>query len=225
MVLLEQYIDHYTYKFKLDNIPYVNYPKRTTHVIFGDCYGSGTQLPDGGGPDYYLTKDKSGNLIWKKINDCLFKQTFLVTSGSAPYTFKLSKEVETVHQVFVNGQLLVNNSVISHVSGSDTVIINYPIELQNDTVAIFAGCKSINIISNDESSILLEENFIWEDGNEQSFLLSSLASKVYFVFINGVKYKVDEDYIFNAVNNTVEILEDLELENLDEIDIVYNPEQ
>ncbi len=223
MVLLETYIDHYTYKFKLDDLPYVDYPKRTAHVIFGDCCGSGTQLPEGGGPGYYLTKDRSGKLIWKKINDCLFKQTFIVSTGNAPYTFGLAKEVETVHQVFVNGQLLADESVIVHAPNTNIVTINFPIELENDTVTIYAGCKSINITGSDEDALLLEENFIWEEGQPQVFTLSSNISNVYFLFINGLKYKPLEDFTFNIVDGTVEILPVNILEDQDEIDIVYNP--
>lgn len=223
MVLLETYIDHYTYKFKLDDLPYVDYPKRTTHVIFGDCCGSGTQLPDGGGPGYYLTKDRSGKLIWKKINDCLFKQTFTVTSGNAPYTFELIKEVETVHQVFVNGQLLTDESVISHNPNTDIVTINFPIQLENDVVTIFAGCRSINIISENDLFLTIEQNFTWEEGNDQIFELGTPISKVDFLFINGVKYKPLEDFNYSPSTGNVEILPVIELENLDEIDIVYIP--
>ena len=67
-----QLTDYFTYKFDLDPVPFMDFPKNTTKFIEsqginlqgGDISG----LPIGGGPGFYLTKNSSGQLVWNDID-------------------------------------------------------------------------------------------------------------------------------------------------------------
>jgi len=70
---LEQFLDYVIYTYKLDPVPYLDFPKNTTsYVLTSDgsiIGGGGTSLPAGGGVGYFLSKDASGTLIWVEITE------------------------------------------------------------------------------------------------------------------------------------------------------------
>lgn len=67
---LDQHLDYLTLKFRLDPLPYLDFPKETTNFIVYDSEINigGISLPAGGGPGYYLSKDNNGNLVWEQIS-------------------------------------------------------------------------------------------------------------------------------------------------------------
>jgi len=69
---LDKLLDYLIYTYNLDPVPYLDFPKNTTKFISQNVSventSSGTELPIGGGVDFYLTKNLSGQLIWKELN-------------------------------------------------------------------------------------------------------------------------------------------------------------
>jgi hypothetical protein len=140
---LTKLIDFLKHRYKLNNIPYINFPKKNFNLILqeGCC---GTVLPAGGGPGFFLTKNSTGQLVWRRINLFEYQQAFTYTSG--PYTFTLNIVPDDISQVFVNGQLF-NKEVDYTLSGS-TVIILAPNELfPGAEVIIFAKYGTLTLSS------------------------------------------------------------------------------
>lgn len=68
-VKLDKFLDYLISSFKLDPIPYINFPKNSVNYInTGDTVNvNGASLPDGGGVGYFLTKDVNGTVIWQQV--------------------------------------------------------------------------------------------------------------------------------------------------------------
>lgn len=215
---LTRYIDFLRHRYRMGNIPFISYPNRVNKLEFSYCCDT-FSLPDGGGPGEYLTKDASGNLRWEKINDCLFKQTFIspsVNESLAPYNFVLNNFPEAIHQVFINGKLIVNENLYE-LTGN-ILTIKAPFVLDNAIVSVFSGCS--NVIDGIGGANQEVEEFVWNVGDSNTFLLSNLIYKVNDVEINGLDVSVLQDIAYTPFTNEVLLLD--ELEDGDFIIIKYN---
>lgn len=216
---LTRMIDYLRHRFRLGAIPYIDYPKRTTNVLY-DLLCNGIQLPPGGGPGYYLTKDAVGNLKWERINDCLFKQTFVtgpVEQNLPPYTFILASSPEAIHQIFINGKLLENEDLYS--LNDNILTIFPPVVLDNAVVSVFGGCASLNLL--EIVGGYEDETIEWTEGN--SFLANFNIAEILLITINGNKIK-KSDYSFDRFTPNFTIFNQT-FEPGDEIDIIYRSTQ
>lgn len=224
---LVRWVDFFRHRYRIGNIPFIDYPKRTTNVILDLLSGEGVKIPDGGGPGYFLTKNSVGQLVWERINDCLFSQTFVTgpsATNPAPYTFTLNSTPEKIFQIFINGQLLVNDSLYDHDGNKVTLL--HPIELDSATVKIYGGCESLSFMENDPSLLSEEDNFIWFTGEGYVFTTSIPIDTVEHVFINGQRIRNLYDYTYTAGTSEITILDtSITLEDSDEIDFIYIPGQ
>jgi hypothetical protein len=66
---LNKFLDYVISRYKLDPVPYLDFPKNNVNYIntANVVNVGGTPLPNGGGVDYYLTKDINDNLTWKQF--------------------------------------------------------------------------------------------------------------------------------------------------------------
>ena len=225
-------IDKYIVRYDMRDSSIIVYPGYNDVIISDPCCGGGgsgggISIPPGGGPGFYLTKNISGDLIWKRLDDCLFSQTFFtkpMSESVAPYEFKLRKEAGSIYQIFINGQLLVDERFYEH--DKDIVIIKSPIVLDSAVVKIFAACSSTSIEESSEN--VYHDNFTYSEGDPYIFELNYRVLDVIGLFINGLNYIEFAEY--SKGSYTVSVSNEIgELEDLDDITISYtsiedNPE-
>ena len=69
---LDKMLDFIIYTYNLDPVPYLDFPKNSTSYIGQtvsiENTSNGTELPIGGGVGFYLSKNLSGQLIWKELD-------------------------------------------------------------------------------------------------------------------------------------------------------------
>lgn len=202
---LTRYIDFLRHRYRIGNIPFISYPNRVNKLNFSFCIDT-FSLPDGGGVGKYLTKDASGNLRWEKINDCLYKQTFIspsITESLAPYSFVLNNTPETIQQVFINGKLLVNDQLYNLTYNVLTIIA--PIVLDNAIVTVFSGCGTII-----EGGNQIVQEFTWFTGQSNTFMLSNIVAKINNIEINGQDISILQDITHVPFTRDIILLDTLE---------------
>lgn len=103
---LNQFLDYVTYEYELDVIPYFEFPKSTTNIIEqSSSINTTNNLPNGGGVDFYLTKDISGDLIWKKIDSNNFSNSLKTKSDWDTLNPILKKGEIVTEGVYLNNKL------------------------------------------------------------------------------------------------------------------------
>ena len=214
---IDRIIDFYKARYKLDNLPYIDYPKRTTNIVHDIFCGGGIGLPGGGGVDFFLTKDETGRLVWKKINTYLYKQFFVYQSGS--YSFKLNIIPDQIYQVFINGQLIGPQDYELNV---DTVTILPPNQLSPGAeIKIFAGYRTLVL-----SEIGMGFNSVLNSNGEEQFNSTNITSLIFEgssginITFDGIANKViisagptlidillyEEEFLWAGVNNQFSLL-------------------
>ena len=71
---LRQLLDYLIVTYNLTEIPYIDFPKNSTKFINSTTQSvtsGNTDLPVGGGPGFFLTKNVSGNLLWDDIEEII----------------------------------------------------------------------------------------------------------------------------------------------------------
>lgn len=218
---LSRYIDFLRHRYRMGSIPYIDYPKRKTDILFDLLCGTGNTFPEGGGPGYYLTKDGSGNLKWEKLGECL--EIFRFTTPSAevnppPYTFFLSTLPKKVFFVSVNGQILENKDNYTYLDGNLTIYS--PIILDNASLTVWAGCSDVKIV---EGFGKIKSVYTWNTGDPYTFTTSLPIGEIEQLTVNGVEIIPFSDFTYTVGATEFEIIAPNELENLDELFLKYWP--
>jgi len=118
---LDKVLDYLVYTYNLNPVPYLDFPKNTTTFIESTISlpigngNNGTELPNGGGVNFYLTKNITGSLIWDQIENVNQVKTKLAWSTSNPI-LKLGEagyEVETNAGIVVYTRTKVGNGILA----------------------------------------------------------------------------------------------------------------
>lgn len=214
-------IDLYVDRYNMNDSATIVYPGYNDIIVYGGCSGgSGVELPEGGGPGYYLTKNSYGDLVWKMLNNCLTWKKFITgpaVTNPVPYEFILDSAPENIFQVFVNGQLI---DPASYDLEGYSVFVNAPTILDNATVTIFGACSSLNIKAAAEENQL----FVWNEGDPYVFSTDFSIQSIHKVTVNGQEWAKGIDYTYTLGLSQFTILNPPNtLEDGDEIDITYYP--
>ena len=214
-----RYIDFLRHRYRMGNVPFIDYPKRTTKILFDLLCDKTTSVPSGGGPNFYLTKNTIGELVWQRLGECLTKSTFITPPSSQqgpPYVFGIEAKPTQIHQIFINGVLLediptdYSNGILS---------IYSPALLDMARVTVFGGCKSLVLLDGID---VVEDPYTWTAANGYTFTTSLIISIPKHLFINGVRYELNTHYTVIVGGNQFTIRSNIiELEEGDRIAFRY----
>jgi len=181
-----RYIDFIRHRFRMGNVPFIDYPKRTTKILFDLLGNNGSTIPSGGGPNFYLTKSPIGELVWERIGECLVKSTFITPAATVqgpPYVFGIENKPQQIHMVFVNGVLL-EEAETDYENGILTIYS--PVLLDLARVTVYGGCKSLVFI---DGTDIVEDAYTWTTELEYTFTTSLPIAITKNLFINGIRYE------------------------------------
>lgn len=210
-------IDKYVIRYDMNDSSLLVYPGHSSTITVNpccDCEG-GSLIPDGGGPDQYLTRDSNGNLVWDRIESYIDSVKYIYNDAE-PQEFELP-EGATATGVYVRGVRVPDNPYWSQTDEVVTIGSGWVIGDGSEVEIEYKYGSILDVSFQVLGERVFREEFTLVLGGDTINTVNNIQS-VWLVTLNG--HEIDsQDYTFTQGTNILTLDDDLEGTN--QVNIIY----